>query len=168
MIKAYLFYYDSELYAFTATKKIADKFMKQRCMKKFVHRFEKLTNLEWSLLSSKHRSKLLIEDPFDTKDSTIDIVATYTEDDALSNFLLKLEKAKDRSTTLVEDIGFTKEIEKILQKGFQEIYRLNKKGELILNIDALSILIWLFEPTFTGCGNIKVPTDVDFPLNGLR
>ncbi len=166
MTKTHLFYLDDNLYAFTGNKDLAKKFEQQRCMKKFIHRIVTIEDTRWSFLAKNHNSKLLIENPFDTTNGTIDIVTTYAEDESVTAFISKLESNRDRCISeLIQKIGFDEKTESILEKGFSQIYHSDEKGGIGINLDAISILIWLFEPTFTGCGEIKTALVQDFDLS---
>lgn len=166
MIKVHLFYLDGYLYAFTAAKKIAKKFMLQRCMKKLRYHVEKMEDIQWSLFCKKNSSMMLIENPFDTKTGYINVVTTYGEDEEVSTFIASLEDSQQEclSNTL-DRIGFKKKIDDILREGLGMIYTKPSDGGVVLNLDALAILIYIFEPTFTGEGVVKVPRTVNFNLN---
>lgn len=166
MVKVHLFYYDEYIYAFTATKKIAKKFMAQRCMKTVIHRTEKMTDGQWAIFCKKHNSLLLIENPFDTKSGCIQLVTTYGEDEEISRFIASLEDSKEECINhTLERIGFKKKIDTMLREGLGMIYTNIHDGGITINLDALAIAIYLFEPTFTGEGEIRALRTVDFNLN---
>ena len=167
MTKVYLFYLDDYIYAFTAAKEIAKKFRMQRSMKKLEYRVEKMEDIQWSLFSNKHSSLMLINNPYDTDGGNVDLITTYGEEEDITTFIASLESSKDESmSTLLERIGFKETIDHTLREGLGMIYIQDPNGGIALNLNALKIAIYLFEPTFTGEGEIKVPRTVDFNLSG--
>lgn len=165
MIKAHLFYLDNYIYAFTATKELAKKFRMQRCMDTLKYRVEKMEDNQWSIFSNKHNSSMLIDNPYDSKSGTVSLITTYGEEEAISSFIASLESSKEEAfSSLLDRIGFNEKIDRILREGLGLIYSKDSGGGICLNLNALEIAIYLFEPTFTGEGEIKVPRTVDFTL----
>lgn len=170
MVKVYLFYYDNYIYAFTATKDLAKKFRQQRCMKKLDYRVKKMDDVAWSIFSSKYSGSMLISNPYDSKNGVIELITTYSEEEQITTFTANLEDAReDCLSVAIDRIGFKKGIEFILRDGLGMLYTTDCiRGGLGLNLNALAIAIYLFEPTFTGEGELKYPRVDDRYLGAPR
>lgn len=167
MVKVHLFYLDNYIYAFTATKEFAKKFRMQRCMKRLDYRVQKMEDIQWSLFSNKHSSAMLLDNPYEVKTKTITLITTYAEEEAITTFIASLEDAKDEAySTMLDHIGFRPKIDRMLREGLGMIYKKDSEGGISLNLNAIDIAIYLFEPTFTGEGEIKIPMVKDFNLSG--
>lgn len=168
MVKVYLFYLDNYIYAFTAAKELAKKFRMQRCMKKLDYRVQKMEDIQWSVFSNKFNTSMLLDNPYETGNGIMNLVTTYGEEEAISTFIASLEDAKQEAFSgMLDRIGFKPKIDRMLRDGLSCIYSKDKDGGIMLNINAIKIAIYLFEPTFTGEGEIKVPTVKDYNLSGL-
>ena len=104
--KVWIYYFNNYLYAFTSTKKFAKLFEKQRDMRVFHKVKKKLSNLEFSLLSSTNSKQFLVTDYLYTGTTDVEVVVTPEEastlDDVINHIQNELMKINAYPSVLEE------------------------------------------------------------------
>ena len=154
MPKVDLFYLKSEngrLYAYSCDKKLVDKFRKERNMKLFTHKREKMPDLVFKSFMSEHKNLMLVDLPLYDGENYYILAGTNEEDILISRASEYIDDSLSYiKSSINSSVHLNEKYSQLIDDMTSAIIKtdIECKYDLILEIDTFNLFMHLCQNTF--------------------